>query len=232
MNFYSQRGEDKYVYEILKDIKNGFFIDVGALEGKHLSNTLVFELNGWSGICIEPHNYFYNILKTNRLNSKCLNFAISDFDKDDCDFAINYYGTCSTLHPEKYKKSFQRLLKSVFRGFENQKTNIRKLSTIINENNIKNIDLLSTDTEGNDYKVLKGLDLSVNRPRVMIVECLQCAEDNESKIKQLMLDYQYHIGCMLDNNLIAFRDKEDFEKSKNINISKLRKDLIHTGYPR
>jgi len=50
---YSQCGEDLWVAENLKP-KRGSFCEVGAFNGIGCSNTLMFEEDGWPGICIEP----------------------------------------------------------------------------------------------------------------------------------------------------------------------------------
>jgi hypothetical protein len=66
-NYYSQNGEDGIIREILKrlDIKNGFCIEFGAWDGKHLSNTYyLVEICGWKGLYIEGDpNKFADLLK-------------------------------------------------------------------------------------------------------------------------------------------------------------------------
>lgn len=54
--FYSHDNQDKYLEtHVFKGYKNGFFIDVGAHNGKVINNTLYFEENNsWTGINIEP----------------------------------------------------------------------------------------------------------------------------------------------------------------------------------
>ena len=58
MKFYSQCGQDKWAYEnLFKNKNDGFFIEIGADDGIHFSNTKFFEDLGWNGICIEPSPY-------------------------------------------------------------------------------------------------------------------------------------------------------------------------------
>ncbi|KAF6201526.1 hypothetical protein GE061_003917 [Apolygus lucorum] len=64
-------GQGEKVRSILQNKKNGFFIEVGALDGETRSNTLYFErfLN-WTGLLIEPDPLnFANLL---RKKPKCL----------------------------------------------------------------------------------------------------------------------------------------------------------------
>ena len=56
-NFYSfsQIGQDKRVLDFYQNKKNGYFVEVGANDGKRLSNTYLLEKDyNWKGICIEP----------------------------------------------------------------------------------------------------------------------------------------------------------------------------------
>ena len=42
--------------EILDGIKEGFYIEAGAYDGEHMSNSLYFELKkGWNGLLVEPN---------------------------------------------------------------------------------------------------------------------------------------------------------------------------------
>ena len=66
--FHSQYNQDKYLEtNIFKGFQNGFFVDVGAHDGKSLNNTLFFEENNnWTGINIEPiKSVFENYCATN-----------------------------------------------------------------------------------------------------------------------------------------------------------------------
>ena len=55
--FYSQENQDSYLEtNVFKGFKHGFFVDVGAYDGKHINYTLYFEeTNQWTGINIEPN---------------------------------------------------------------------------------------------------------------------------------------------------------------------------------
>ena len=58
--------------------KDGFFIEAGALDGEHLSNTLYMErfLN-WTGILIEADPKSYdNLLKRNRKSVNTLKINV------------------------------------------------------------------------------------------------------------------------------------------------------------
>ena len=73
--YYSQYGEDYLICAFFQAKRSGVFIDVGAFDGKHLSNTYMLEQQGWTGICVEPHPEFFRRLQQNRPQSHCVNVA-------------------------------------------------------------------------------------------------------------------------------------------------------------
>jgi hypothetical protein len=50
----AQFGEDRVLWNIFRGRCNGFFVEVGAYDGVHLSNTYFLEQLGWRGLLIEP----------------------------------------------------------------------------------------------------------------------------------------------------------------------------------
>lgn len=62
MNTYAQRGEDLELEKIFDKlgISKGFFVDVGAWNGKYLSNTYWAVLKGWNGLEIEGNQKYAN----------------------------------------------------------------------------------------------------------------------------------------------------------------------------
>lgn len=66
-NMYSQSGEDEVVRAIFDrtGVKQGYFVEFGAWDGKFLSNTYLFYELGWRGIYIEGRRDRYQALKDN-----------------------------------------------------------------------------------------------------------------------------------------------------------------------
>ncbi|XP_013395315.1 uncharacterized protein LOC106162547 [Lingula anatina] len=65
---WSQIGQAKLVDGILKQRRNGFFVESGAADGEGNSNSLFFEISrGWEGLLVEPNPWsFKDLLKKNR----------------------------------------------------------------------------------------------------------------------------------------------------------------------
>ena len=67
----------KWIHEkFLNKKKQGYFIELGAYTGVNKSHTYILEkFFDWSGICIEPNDYYYEILKRSR-SCICVNECI------------------------------------------------------------------------------------------------------------------------------------------------------------
>ena len=64
----SQIGQDFWVYgEVFDEMRNGFFLDLGAYDGVLFSNTYILEKRyNWDGICVEANPEVFLELKRNR----------------------------------------------------------------------------------------------------------------------------------------------------------------------
>jgi hypothetical protein len=100
-NVYSQNGEDgiiEYIFNKL-NIKEGNFIEFGAWDGKHLSNTFKLFLEKWSGIYIESDNVKFKDLQNNFINNNkitTINSMVGFNDNDNLDRIID-----DSNHPNK-----------------------------------------------------------------------------------------------------------------------------------
>jgi tetratricopeptide (TPR) repeat protein len=69
--YRSRNGEDALLDESFGFKPSGTFIDIGAGDGVHFSNSSVFEKCGWSGICIETRPALFELCAMNRPRSRC-----------------------------------------------------------------------------------------------------------------------------------------------------------------
>lgn len=157
MEHYSQIGQDIDVLNFYKNKTNGFFVEIGASDGIHISNTYLLEKNyNWKGICVEPIPKNYEALCKNRPNSFCCDMAIYSeshksvvFDVADCDLlsGISDFIDC-------HKQTVDA-----------KKTQIVVMTLTLNDllekyNSPLFIDYLSLDTEGSELEILKAFDFN------------------------------------------------------------------------
>ena len=162
--YYSEINQDKYLEEnIFKGYKNGVFVEVGANDGIHISNTLYFEINNnWTGINIEPIKSLYDRLIVNRPNCININCAIYSNDSQ-VDFICNHGYTegLSGIKDTYDGRHFERLYRENYlsrSSTEIIKVNTKKLETIFDENNIKHVNYMSIDVEGAEFAVIKSIN--------------------------------------------------------------------------
>ena len=159
-NFYSQFGEDKVLNELIKkNHKNGFYVDVGCYHPKKHSNTYnLYNQKKWNGINIdieEDKIKAFKVLRPNDVNICC---PISNKKRNIKVFKEQSFGLKSRIINSK--------------KIDNQTKETKKLNDIIDNSKFKNrkIDLLNIDTEGNDFDVLKSLDIKKYEPKIILVE--------------------------------------------------------------
>ena len=140
------------------------FVDVGANDGITWSNSLPFELNyNWNGLCIEPHPQAFKRLKQNR-KCKCLNLAISNTNEEVSFIVVEGQAEMLSGIARYYDSRHKnRLVNEVDNNKDKaykQKIFAKSLQAVLDENNIKEVNYLSIDTEGSEVAVIEGIDFS------------------------------------------------------------------------
>jgi FkbM family methyltransferase len=210
--YYSQQGEDYILWQLFKGKARGFFVDVGAFDGIHLSNTFSFEQAGWSGICIEPNPEFFELCKQNRKGSVCLQVAcVADKDLKTVTFYKEELGllsgTCGDRKEDVRSRYEKRGLN--FAGFEKIIVPAVTLDRVLEEYLPpgREIDFISIDVEGTELQVLKGFNLSRFNPRVLIVEAN--SEEMRVQIEDYLQVLEYIPARRLGPNIFFVRSLED-----------------------
>ena len=176
---YSQIGQDLWVNSILGNKKNGYFVELGACDGLHLSNTLYFEKHfEWNGICIEPNDIYFQKLKENR---KC---NISDsliYSKSGelVDFSIS--GAASGIVDENIGPFTRKdvIIKKITETLENVLDTFQAPRII---------DYLSLDVEGQEYNILSTFPFNKYRFSCITVEhnAPHIGNENQILIRKLL----------------------------------------------
>lgn len=172
-NFYGQFSPkvDELIRQYFPNKEYGRCIEVGAVDGIYLSNTLHFEQSGWDVLCIEPIPNYYNKLKRNRKNS--LNFAISDENKDSVEFTVVRLSNSneSAISGLNIQKELIPLHSKWNPELKKIKVSCRRLDWCIEKYfNFEDIDFISIDTEGTELDVLKSFDVNNYNIKLLVVE--------------------------------------------------------------
>jgi hypothetical protein len=173
--FYSQQGEDIYVYHnfINKIAPDGIFVELGAMNGITYSNTKFFEDTlQFSGTLIEPTEQ-YNSLVANRPGCKCHNVAVNR--KTELVKFLGNYATAGLVDTMSTK--FRETWHSGATGANEYFVNGEPMRDILKKSDVKYIDFLSIDVEGGELVVLETLDFSVP----IYVVCVELDGHNAEK---------------------------------------------------
>lgn len=189
--YYGQLKQDLECLEYFKNKKDGFFVDIGAGNGKDLSNTYLLEKNfGWKGICVEPLKDPFTLCKKLRTNSQCYETCVYDrcgqvefsYIPGSSGESYMYSGIS-----EEIKHHQSRVNSDSHKVFLPATT----LTNLLDESNApKIIDFLSIDTEGSEAKILGALDHSKYKFRYITVEHNYVPQQRE-EIKSVLEKHGY-----------------------------------------
>lgn len=159
--YYSQFGQDSFVLkDIYKNKKDGIFVDVGANHPIHGSNTYLLELNGWKGLAIEPQQALRDLWPSVR-KTKCLNYVVGPENKE-----ITFIEGDGNENGLSGVEGFNKCSDKCKKVQVQQK----RLTDILSENSIVNVDYLSIDVEGYEMNVLKSIDFNKTNIKLIGLE--------------------------------------------------------------
>ena len=157
----SHWGVDLILNSIFKNKKNGFYVDIGCHHPLINNHTYLFYKKGWSGANIDID--FNSIDMFNFYRPKDINRQLALSDKVG---EANLY----FYHNRAAKNTLSKEFGVDSKTIKNIKTDT--LTNFLIQNNLsdKKIDFMSIDVEGNELKVLEGLDFKTIKPSVILVE--------------------------------------------------------------
>jgi FkbM family methyltransferase len=171
---YSQNNEEEIILRYFGD-KIGTFLDIGANDGKTLSNTYQLALNGWSGSCIEPSKIAFNKMTDMyglaNENIELFNYALSDksgtfeFYESGEHLGKGDTSLLSTLvesELQRWKGTKDRFTKTI--------VDAKTFREFLIDSKFAKFNMISIDIEGKDYDVLTQIDLSKIGCEMLIVE--------------------------------------------------------------
>jgi FkbM family methyltransferase len=187
---HAQNCEDVLLWRALRDVPDGFYIDVGASDPDDISVTKAFYDAGWHGINVEPVPAGHASFVEKR--PRDVNLAVA---------AGTHEGVLTLFDlPDRrgYSTSDERLAAGYrAQGLEVEVLEVpmTTLAKICEEHVAGEVHFLKIDVEGAEADVLGGMDLSRWRPWILVIEATlpntqtESHEDWEAEL--LARDYQY-----------------------------------------
>ena len=201
----------KFLRQIIE--KDFVIMDIGANLGQYSVRFTDYLKNTGLVVSVEPvkENYEYlNRLKEKYKlsNLRCINCAVSDFSGEEI-LSIPLVSknieldTRATIDKNNYYFSYD--------CYTEQKVTVKKLSEIVEEMGVERLDIVKSDTEGNDEKVILGsIDLIKRFFPLVLVE-----DSHKENWLQKLYETGYNPFYVYnDLHLIDAFQSEHYEKRK------------------
>ena len=164
---YAQNAEDVMLWRAMKDVSNGFYIDVGAFDPDEDSVTRAFYDRGWRGINIDPVEDCIRRFAAARPDEMNLQMALDRAAGEQIFYVIRQNGISglSTLDAGIAADHAAR-------GFEvtAHRVPVSTLAEVCLHHVRGTIHFLKIDVEGAEEGVLVGADFQRFRPWIVVVE--------------------------------------------------------------
>lgn len=167
---HAQIFQDLWVLYMLSSKRDGYFVEFGACDGHLLSNTrLLEEEYDWKGILAEPNPAWHTALRQNRkviIDTDCVagsSGEVVDFLSTDAQPELSRMADIvpDDVHERNGNRSVQSL----------HQVSTVSLNDLLDRHDAPEvIDYLSIDTEGSEYEVLRNVDFTKRRFRLITVE--------------------------------------------------------------
>ena len=164
---YAQNQEDVMLYRALREVKEGFYIDVGAQDPVIDSVTKAFYERGWRGINIEPNEEYFLKLQDDRPHDINLLTAVGREPGPISFYEVVHTGlsTTSAVYARGHAEA----------GYEVHLRNVpcTTLDTICADCGVETVHFLKIDVEGSERAVLEGFSFETVRPWIVVVEATE-----------------------------------------------------------
>ena len=186
--YRSQHGQDEYLNEnLFLNQTEGFFLEAGALDGVHTSNTYFFEKHlSWRGLLVEPTPNFIPQIKFSR-SADVFHGCVSS-RPGTMSFIpgkVSGHGQLSVSRHENPKEA--SFLAPADKTID---VPCQTVTTLLQERGVRHVDLFSLDVEGFELSVLEGLNFNEIEIDVILVEAALPHDFRNPKIGERLRQYR------------------------------------------
>ncbi len=169
---YAQSGEDLILMAFVNHFKleRPTFLDIGAWEPVVASNTFLLYTRGGRGVLVEPNPALADRIREVRPEDKLLAAGIGITDAADADYFMFNEAQMNTFDPDQVKLITHDPRFKLEKTVKVPLVNINR--AVAEHLGGKAPDVLSIDIEGLDLAVLKTLDFTRYRPKMICAETL------------------------------------------------------------
>lgn len=188
-NSYSQCGEDLIIEFILKVLRVDYpsYIDIGAYHPFRFSNTFLFYEKGARGICVEADPTLATDFANARPRDLVLNAAVSGTQSGESEFYLMSEAALNTLIREEADRLVRDEGCTILSTIPIEVISISDLLKRYCSDTA--LDLLSIDVEGADDDIIRSIDYSIIRPKVICIETLTYSRTGLQQKNETLIDF-------------------------------------------
>ena len=169
--YFSQEKQDEYVDRYFNEAINKVFLEVGAVDGAKLSNTLFLEgQRNWTGLLIEPNKDFYKRLTMVHRKAYCINACLSLDNK----IGTAKFRLAAMIGgvEEGYTETMKKRANSEFPNARSVEVFCIPIGLILTALGMYHIHFFSLDVEGAELAVLKTISFDKVKIDLFFIEYL------------------------------------------------------------
>ncbi|MBL8763903.1 MAG: FkbM family methyltransferase [Phycisphaerae bacterium] len=206
IEFRSQFGEDGVLWELLGGQTSGFYIEVGAFDGRSFAVTYALDAMGWDGLLIEAIPERAEQCRANRPHARVVHAALGARGAaGEIEFQVveDHFG--GMLSYTDARGEHAKLIESQGMKRRAVRVPLTSMDDLLKDH-AGPIDAAVIDVEGGEVTVLGGFDLARFKPRVLLLE------DNSGGKDQALASYMekqpyVFVGWVEVNRIYVHRDE-------------------------
>jgi FkbM family methyltransferase len=215
---YSQFGKDITAANLFRNVKSGFYVDIGAHHPLRHSNTAIFHMRGWQGVNVEPMLRGFRAFQ--RLRPNAINVRAAIHNEADSVTLYKFRGGLSNTTVEERVKGLRKSKDVVGEEVVPAVSLNRVFERHVPEGT--QVNYLSMDIEGYDTEAVLAFDLDRYRPDVV---CLEIHRPDmlalgENTAVRFMSDHGYQLYAI---NVYSFTFVNVQAAANHLRVPRVRK---------
>jgi len=161
---WAQNFEDVILWRIFKDLKEGFYVDLGAGHPEIDSVSNWFYQNSWTGIDVEPSDNYFVLLQAARPKNTVIKRLVGNSKERSHFFDVKESGLSSSNASQIETLQKQRLDGELY------ELDVISLDDVLVLKEQGDIHWLKIDIEGSEFDAIQSWKQSTVRPWIILIE--------------------------------------------------------------